>query len=77
MLVTVISLQVDVHVGGELVESLSEAGPDTPEQEAPPTSAEDEPDTGTTRRDETRQESLSRLWRSFGRFSGALKVLSS
>ncbi|XP_018518835.2 uncharacterized protein LOC108874780 [Lates calcarifer] len=38
-------LKVDVHVGGELVESLSEAGPDTPEQEAPPTSAEDEPDT--------------------------------
>ncbi|GLD71927.1 uncharacterized protein AKAME5_002325100 [Lates japonicus] len=38
-------LKVDVHVNGELVESLSEAGPDTPEQEAPPTSAEDEPDT--------------------------------
>lgn len=40
------SLQVDVHVGGELVESLAEAGPDTPEHEAPPTSAEDVPDAG-------------------------------
>ncbi|XP_008294371.1 uncharacterized protein LOC103367950 [Stegastes partitus] len=39
-------LTVDVHVGGELVESLSEAGPDTPDKdEAPPTSAEDAPDT--------------------------------
>lgn len=40
------SLQVDIHIAGELVESFSEAGPDTPEQEAPPTSAEDVPDTG-------------------------------
>ncbi|XP_054457194.1 uncharacterized protein lratb.1 [Anoplopoma fimbria] len=39
-------LKVDVHVGGELVETLEEAGPDTPEQEAPPTSAQDEPDAG-------------------------------
>lgn len=38
-------LTVDIHADGELVESLSEAGPDTPEQdEAPPTS-EDVPDT--------------------------------
>ncbi|XP_056225161.1 uncharacterized protein lratb.1 isoform X2 [Seriola aureovittata] len=36
-------LKVDIHVGGELLESLSEVGPD--EQEAPPTSAEDLPDT--------------------------------
>ncbi|XP_041820719.1 uncharacterized protein lratb.1 [Chelmon rostratus] len=38
-------LKVDVHVGGEVVESFAEAGPDAPEQEAPPTSAEDIPDT--------------------------------
>ncbi|KAG7496304.1 hypothetical protein JOB18_016450 [Solea senegalensis] len=38
-------LKVDIHVGGELVETLSEAGPDTPDQEAPPTQAEEEPDT--------------------------------
>lgn len=37
-------LKVDVHVGGELVESLTEAGPHTPEQEAPPTSEDDAPD---------------------------------
>ncbi|XP_028420118.1 uncharacterized protein LOC114545791 isoform X2 [Perca flavescens] len=37
-------LKVEVHVGGHLVESFAEAGPDAPEQEAPPTSAEDEPD---------------------------------
>ncbi|XP_076580937.1 uncharacterized protein LOC143316959 [Chaetodon auriga] len=37
-------LKVDVHVGGELVESFTEEGPNTPEQEAPPTSAEDVPD---------------------------------
>ncbi|KAI3376591.1 hypothetical protein L3Q82_016473 [Scortum barcoo] len=37
-------LTVDLHVGGELVESFAEAGPDAPEQEAPPTSAEDLPD---------------------------------
>ncbi|XP_037614872.1 uncharacterized protein lratb.1 isoform X2 [Sebastes umbrosus] len=37
-------LKVDVHVGGELAESFTEAGPDTPEQEAPPTSAQDQPD---------------------------------
>ena len=40
------SLQVDIHVAGELVESFSEVGPDTPEEEAPPTSAEDVPDRG-------------------------------
>lgn len=39
-------LKVDIHIGGELVESLTEAEPDTPEQEAPPTSAEDEHDAG-------------------------------
>lgn len=39
-------LQVDVHVGGELVESLVEAGPDTAEQEAPPVPSEDAPDAG-------------------------------
>uniref|UniRef100_A0A3Q3ATB5 Si:ch73-132f6.5 n=1 Tax=Kryptolebias marmoratus TaxID=37003 RepID=A0A3Q3ATB5_KRYMA len=39
-------LKVDIHMGGELLETLSEAGPDTPEQdEAPPTSDEDVPDT--------------------------------
>lgn len=37
-------LKVDIHVGGELVESLSEAEPDTPVQEAPPTPTEDVPD---------------------------------
>ena len=39
--------QVDIHVGGELVESLLEVEPDTPEQEeAPPTPFQDIPDTG-------------------------------
>nr|XP_046236050.1 uncharacterized protein lratb.1 isoform X2 [Scatophagus argus] len=38
-------LKVDIHVGGELVESVTEAEPDTPEQEAPPPSAEEVPDT--------------------------------
>ncbi|XP_026178253.1 uncharacterized protein LOC113139333 [Mastacembelus armatus] len=37
-------LQVDIHVGGELVESLAEVGPDTPEHVAPPTTAEEVPD---------------------------------
>ncbi|KAM3591161.1 uncharacterized protein V6R79_023716 [Siganus canaliculatus] len=37
-------LKVDIHVGGKLVESVTEAGPDRPEKEAPPTSEEDEPD---------------------------------
>lgn len=37
-------LKVDIHVGGEFAESLTEAGPDAPEQEAPPTVAEDVPD---------------------------------
>lgn len=38
-------LKVDVHVGGELVESFTEAEPDSPEeQEAPPTSEEEEHD---------------------------------
>lgn len=37
---------MDVHVNGELVESVSEVGPDTAVDEAPPTSAEDVPDTG-------------------------------
>lgn len=41
------SFQVDIHLGGKLVESLTEAEPDTPvRDEAPPTSAEDTPDTG-------------------------------
>lgn len=39
-------LQVDVHVGGELVESFTEAEPDTPEAEAPPTLEEEEHDKG-------------------------------
>ncbi|XP_029283341.1 uncharacterized protein LOC115005596 isoform X2 [Cottoperca gobio] len=39
-------LKVHVHVGGELLESFSEAGPDTPEQEAPPTCTQDQPDAG-------------------------------
>ncbi|XP_056156129.1 uncharacterized protein lratb.1 [Lampris incognitus] len=38
-------LKVDVHIGGELVDALSEAGPDIPDEEAPPTSAEELPDT--------------------------------
>ncbi|XP_069031638.1 uncharacterized protein lratb.1 [Embiotoca jacksoni] len=39
-------LKVDIHMGGELLDSFSESGPDTPEQEeAPPTSAEVTPDT--------------------------------
>ncbi|XP_078792762.1 uncharacterized protein lratb.1 isoform X2 [Oryzias latipes] len=39
-------LTVDIHLGGKLVESLTEAEPDTPvRDEAPPTSAEDTPDT--------------------------------
>ncbi|XP_039996676.1 uncharacterized protein lratb.1 [Xiphias gladius] len=37
-------LKVDIYIGGELVESLSEVGPDTPEQEAPVASAQDVPD---------------------------------
>lgn len=39
-------LQVDVHVGGEQVESLAEAEPDTPEHDAPPTPSDDVPDAG-------------------------------
>ncbi|XP_068443274.1 uncharacterized protein lratb.1 [Clinocottus analis] len=39
-------LKVDLHVGGELVETLEEAGPDAPEQQAPPPSEQDEPDAG-------------------------------
>lgn len=39
-------MQVEIHVGGELVESLTEAEPDTPEQEALSTSAEEDPGTG-------------------------------
>ncbi|XP_068569173.1 uncharacterized protein lratb.1 isoform X2 [Cebidichthys violaceus] len=39
-------LKVDVHVGGELVETLEEAEPDTPEREAPPSAAQEEPDAG-------------------------------
>ncbi|XP_041841045.1 uncharacterized protein lratb.1 isoform X2 [Melanotaenia boesemani] len=39
-------LKVDIHLGGQLVESFTEAEPDTPEQdEAPPTPAEEIPDT--------------------------------
>lgn len=40
------SPQVDIHVDGELVESLTEVGPDAPEQEAPPILEDDEPDAG-------------------------------
>uniref|UniRef100_A0A671UE77 Si:ch73-132f6.5 n=1 Tax=Sparus aurata TaxID=8175 RepID=A0A671UE77_SPAAU len=36
-------LKVDVHVGGEQVESLAEAEPDTPEHDAPPTPSDDLP----------------------------------
>ncbi|XP_056299331.1 uncharacterized protein lratb.1 isoform X2 [Pseudoliparis swirei] len=39
-------MKVDIYVGGELVETLEEAEPDTPEEEAPPTSVQDEPDEG-------------------------------
>uniref|UniRef100_A0A3P9MR86 Si:ch73-132f6.5 n=1 Tax=Oryzias latipes TaxID=8090 RepID=A0A3P9MR86_ORYLA len=40
-------LTVDIHLGGKLVESLTEAEPDTPvRDEAPPTSGDDVPDTG-------------------------------
>lgn len=38
-------LKVDVHIGSELVESLSEPGPESSEQEVPPTSTDDDPDT--------------------------------
>ncbi|XP_027143560.1 uncharacterized protein LOC109137014 isoform X2 [Larimichthys crocea] len=37
-------LKVDVHVAGNLVESLVGSGADTPEQEDPPASTEDVPD---------------------------------
>lgn len=37
-------LKVDVHLGGELVESLTEVEWDTPEQDTPPSSAEELPD---------------------------------
>ncbi|XP_073330826.1 uncharacterized protein lratb.1 [Pagrus major] len=37
-------LKADVHVGGQQVESLTEAEPDTPDQDAPPTSSDDVPD---------------------------------
>ncbi|KAG8005897.1 hypothetical protein GBF38_004941 [Nibea albiflora] len=37
-------LKVDLHVAGNLVESLVESGTDTPEQEDPPASTEDVPD---------------------------------
>lgn len=38
--------QVDVHVDGALVESLTEAEPDAPFLEAPPTVEDDAPDAG-------------------------------
>ncbi|KAF3698172.1 hypothetical protein EXN66_Car013853 [Channa argus] len=38
-------LKVDIHIGGELVESFSDVGPDTPEHQAPPSLAEDTTDT--------------------------------
>lgn len=37
------SMQVDIHLDGKLVESLTEAGPDVPVQEATPTWVDDEP----------------------------------
>ncbi|XP_061664960.1 uncharacterized protein lratb.1 isoform X2 [Syngnathoides biaculeatus] len=37
-------LQLDVHMDGQWVESLSEAGPDTTEQEVPPEGVEEGPD---------------------------------
>ncbi|XP_071369202.1 uncharacterized protein lratb.1, partial [Centroberyx affinis] len=37
-------LKVDVHIGGELAETLSEAEPDASEQEATPPPAEEAPD---------------------------------
>lgn len=43
---------MDIHIGGQLVETLSEPGPEPPEQDkAPPTSEEDEPDTGEQTQD--------------------------
>lgn len=41
--VIVMSLQLDIHLDGEVVESLTETGPDTPVHEAPPTWVDDEP----------------------------------
>lgn len=43
VLLVVMSLQLDIHLDGEVVESLTEAGPDTPVSEAPPTWVDDEP----------------------------------
>lgn len=37
------SLQVHIHLDGQLMESLTDAGPDAPVQEAPPTWVDDEP----------------------------------
>ncbi|XP_035849772.1 uncharacterized protein LOC116035193 isoform X2 [Sander lucioperca] len=54
-------LKVGVHVGGQLVESFVEAGPDAPEQEAPPTSAQDEPDADTLCRGSTVSTSSCRV----------------
>lgn len=39
----VLSLQLDIHLDGKVVESLTEVGPDTPGHEAPPTWVDDEP----------------------------------
>ncbi|KAE8279519.1 hypothetical protein D5F01_LYC23108 [Larimichthys crocea] len=43
-------LKVDVHVAGNLVESLVGSGADTPEQEDPPASTEDVPDRANVRK---------------------------
>lgn len=42
VLLIVMSLQVDIHLDGKLVESLTEAGPDAPVWEAPSTWVDDE-----------------------------------
>lgn len=38
-------LKVDLQLGSEWVESMTEAGPDSPDHEAPPSSSKEEPDT--------------------------------
>lgn len=43
VLLVVMSLQLDIHLDGEVVECLTEAGSDTPVHEAPPTWVDDEP----------------------------------
>lgn len=43
---SLVSHQVDIHMDGALVESLTEAGPNAPVLEAPPAGEDDAPDTG-------------------------------